>query len=177
MKHNFESVYQFQQKLIEFLKERFSTAIQKIIFFSDGAGGQYKNRKNFYELCQYKANHGFDTEWHFFATSHGKGPCDAIGGAFKRNATKASLQRPYENQITTAKELYDWAIESESNITFRLCTDKEYKRLERSLANKFKTVTQIKGTRNYHSFVPMGHNQIAARRFSNLDICDTFILQ
>lgn len=165
LKHNYEAVYQFQQQLFKFLKERFS-AINKIIFFSDGAGGQYKNKKNFYQLCQYKTTHGFDSEWNFFATSHGKGPCDGIGGAFKRNATKASLQRPYTDQITTAKQLFDWAIKSESNIIFRFCTVQQYNRVARSLAKTFESVTAIEGTRKFHNFIPIDNNRIAARRFS-----------
>ena len=35
----------------------------------------------------------------FLATSHGKGPCDGIGGTVKRLATKASLQRTLDCQI------------------------------------------------------------------------------
>lgn len=176
LKHNFESVYLFQRKLLQFLKDTFSTNIQKISFFSDGSGGQYKNKKNFYELCQYKQNHGFDTEWHFFATSHGKGPCDAIGGAFKRNAMRASIQRKFNNHITTAKELYTWATENDSSITFKLCTNQDYKGVERSLRKKFEKIKQIPGTRSYHSFIPIGENKIAARRFSISEKCITFKL-
>ena len=45
----------------------------------------------------------------FFATSHGKGPCDAIGGNLKRMARRESLAKLYEHPITTAKQLYEWA--------------------------------------------------------------------
>ena len=31
--------------------------------------------------------------WNYFANSHGKLPCDGIGGTVKRIAAKASLQR------------------------------------------------------------------------------------
>lgn len=61
LKHNFESVYQFQLVLIEFSKQQFTTI--KFFFFSDGAASQYKNKKNFYSLCQFKRKHGFDVEW------------------------------------------------------------------------------------------------------------------
>ena len=44
-----------------------------------------------------------------FATSHGKGPCDAIGGTLKRMATRASLAKEREHPIKNVKELYDWA--------------------------------------------------------------------
>ena len=44
-------------------------------------------------------------EWHLFATSHGKSACHSAGGTLKRLATKASLQRPYDHQILTTKDL------------------------------------------------------------------------
>ena len=40
----------------------------------------------------------------FFPTSHGKGPCDGMGGTAKRLAAKASLQWPYSEQIMTARQ-------------------------------------------------------------------------
>ena len=68
---------------------------KKVFYFSDGCAGQYKNCKNFMNLCHHSVDFGFEAEWHFFATSHGKGPCDGVGGLLKRMATKASLQRLY----------------------------------------------------------------------------------
>ena len=47
-----------------------------------------------------------ECEWHFFATSHGKSPCDGIGGMVKRTTGGTSLQRPYENQILTPQDMY-----------------------------------------------------------------------
>ena len=41
-------------------------------------------------LCYHKEGFGVQAEWHFYATSHGKGQCDGIGGTVKR---LASLQR------------------------------------------------------------------------------------
>ena len=72
---------------------------KKIFYFSDGAAAQYKNRKNFANLAYHEEDYGVPAEWHFFATSHGKGPCDGIGGTVKRLATKASLQRTLDCQI------------------------------------------------------------------------------
>ena len=43
-----------------------------------------------------------EAEWHFFATSHGKSPCDGIGGTTKRLAARASLQSAADNQILTS---------------------------------------------------------------------------
>lgn len=60
--------------------------------------------------------------------------CDGIGGAFKRNAMRTSLQRPFRKQITTPKELFDWAITSYSDIESRFCTETPYEAVE----NEFK---------------------------------------
>lgn len=50
---------------------------------------------------------GIQAEWHFFPTSHGKGPCDGIGGAIKRVAKEASIKSEW--LIKDAKEFYNWA--------------------------------------------------------------------
>ena len=46
------------------------------------------------ELCNlsdHKADFGVDDEWNFFAISHGKSPCDGIGGTVKRLVARACL--------------------------------------------------------------------------------------
>ena len=97
--HNTLVVHYFQSKLIQVFKEILS--FKKVIYFSDGAAPHYKNSKNFINLANHEADFGMPADWHFFATSHGKGPCDGVGEAVKRMAARASLQRPYEDQIQT----------------------------------------------------------------------------
>ena len=82
--HDTVAVHLFQRNLIEFLRERFGSLPRKIFYFTDGAAAQYKNRKNFVNLCQHEEDFGVAAEWHFFATSHGKGACDGVGGTVKR---------------------------------------------------------------------------------------------
>ena len=53
----------------------------------------------------------FKAEQHFFATSHGKSPCDVIGGTIKRQATNRSLRAAVTNQILTLEQLFLWAKE------------------------------------------------------------------
>lgn len=80
--HDVIAVYQYQQKLIEFMRQEFAT-VRKISFFTDGAGGQYKNFKNFYNMCDLKIKENFDVEAHFFATSHGKLKLDVFNFSFR----------------------------------------------------------------------------------------------
>ena len=35
---------------------------------------------SFIKLCYHHKDFGVDAEWHFSATSHGKGACDGVGG-------------------------------------------------------------------------------------------------
>lgn len=101
LQHDTIAVYLFQKKLIMFLKQTLPFPLKKIAYFSDGAASQYKNRKNFSNLCHHELDFGVKAEWHFSATSHGKGACDGLGGTVKRLAARASLQRPYQEQIMT----------------------------------------------------------------------------
>jgi len=50
--------------------------------------------KKFINLCYYEEDFGIPAEWHFSATSHGKGASDGVGGTVKRLTARASLQRP-----------------------------------------------------------------------------------
>ena len=110
--HDTVAVYLFQKSLITFLKRVLPSSPKKIVHFSDGAASQYKNRKNFINLCNHEADLGIQDEWHFSATSDGKGASDGVGGTVKRLAARASLQRPYEQQIMTPLQLYEWASET-----------------------------------------------------------------
>lgn len=168
LEHTYEAVHQFKGVLFKYLNENFAL-IKKIFFFSDGAASQYKNKKNFFELCQHVRNDGFNVEWHFFATSHGKGPCDGIGGIFKRKATKASLQALFKGHIRNAKELYDWAIaDKDSIVAYRYCPEADFKIFEQELKLKYDRLNlqTLKGTQQLHCFIPINDRKIKAARFS-----------
>jgi hypothetical protein len=75
-------VHLFQTELSSFLSGKLKD-LTMIYYFSDGVPLQYKNRKNFINLCYHKDDFGIDAKWHFFATPHGKGACDRIGEQLK----------------------------------------------------------------------------------------------
>ena len=113
----------------EFLKE-ILPCIEKVIYFSDGCAAQYKNRKNLFNLCQHKTEFGIEAEWNFFATSHGKSPCDAIGGTVKRVTARASLQRPRGNQILTPLEMFEFCSTTTSLSTIKFFYIPQYQLIE-----------------------------------------------
>ena len=73
MRHDTKTVHAFTCKVISYIKENLH-AITKVLYFSDGAASQYKNFKNFVNLCYHEIDHSIQAQWHFFATSHGKSP-------------------------------------------------------------------------------------------------------
>lgn len=166
LNHNVTSVYLFQTKLVDYIKSVFGN--KKIVFFTDGAPSQYKNKKNFLNLCMFPKDFGLNAEWNFFATSHGKSPCDALGGAFKRNAKLYNMRDP-KDEINTAKKLFDWSQSiPNSKIHFIYCSASEYTEIENKLDKRFdQKIKRIIGTQSYHMFKPIDGNNIMASTLSN----------
>lgn len=108
----------FIQNCCNPLYKRKFPLVKKLIYFSDGFSAQYKNRKNFANICHHESDFKLKAEWHFFATSHGKSSCDGIFGTVKRLAAKTSFHRPYSNQILTAKDLFYFCTSNITNIKF-----------------------------------------------------------
>jgi len=121
---------------------------------------------------------GIDAEWHFFATSHGKSPCDGVGGTVKRLAARlASLQRSHDNQIMTPRALYDWATTAMPKINFFFCNTQEYKSHLENLRDRLSKAQTIPGTRGFHSFIPISNNEIRCKVVSTSDESKLFKIQ
>ena len=167
MAHDTITVHAFITRLIEYLKE-VKPECKKLIYFSDGAASQYKNYKNFVNLCHHQIDHSIQAEWHFFATSHGKSPCDGLGGTTKRLIARASLQAAEKDQILTPPSNVDWADQNIEGIKFFFVSDgdvqKNASRFQLNL--RYSLSKTITGTRSHHSFVPISKCQIQMRRLS-----------
>lgn len=113
-------------------------------------------------------------EWNFFATSHGKGACDGIGGSVKRSAYRASLQRHEDNQIISPSKFFTWAKGFFKNISFEFCTHAEYEKEEKSVKSRYAKALTIKNTRQYHSFQPSENGKyFLCKKISSLPTFDT----
>ncbi|CAM1303135.1 Uncharacterised protein r2_g1312 [Pycnogonum litorale] len=152
--HSTSTVYAFQQVVIEYIKKEFPE-VKKVHYFTDGCAGQYKNKHNFISLCNRQKDFGLDAEWNFFATSHGKSACDGIGGTVKRLLTKASLQRPYTDPILTIEAIMEFCVERIPGIKFFNVPPEEVTKVDTDLRNRFDIATTIKGTLQFHRFVPL----------------------
>lgn len=153
LKHDTATFYAYQKILHKHLSEK-SIVASKIIYFTDGAPQHFKNRFNFVNLFYYRDDFGTDAEFHFHATSHGKGPCDGLGGNLKRLARRASLQLPTSEAILSPKRLYDWAKSSLKLTEIFYCSKDDIERERIKLQPRFDSAITIPGTKKYHAFIP-----------------------
>ena len=166
-KHSTAMVYTFLKHLIPLLKAE-HTDLEKIFYFSDGCAAQYKNRFNFANLCFHKADFGVDAEWNFFATSHGKGACDGLGGTVKRSAARASLQRPVENQILTPLDLFHYCRDSITSIKSFFVSAAEVELVAKELEQRFSLAKPITGTQKFHQFIPLTEGFMGVSEISTM---------
>ena len=159
-------VYTFLRKLIPLLKKD-HPSLKMIKYFSDGCGGQYKNKFNFINLYHHQEDFGIDAEWNFFATSHGKNACDGIGGTLKRSAARASLQRPLDDQILTPRDFFNYCQESIPMIKTFFVPNEEVEATGKFLEERFSQAVTIPGTQKHHRFVPVGSGELEIYEISD----------
>lgn len=154
LQHNANAVHTFISTVVSHLKNHIH--IERIFYFTDGAASQYKNCKNLVNLCHHMHDFQVKAEWHFFATSHGKSPCDGIGGTVKRLVARASLQAATTDQILTPAEFFAWAVKNIHGISFFFVSSEDIKQheLRYALEERYSTSKTIPGTRSHHAFVP-----------------------
>ena len=167
-RHDTIAVHPFQGKLVEFLSQKCGgKKLQKIYYFSDGCAAQYKNCKNFTNLCYHAADFGVQAEWHFFATSHGKSAGDGAGGTLKRLATTASLQHLYQDHILTAEQLYQFAVSEIKGMYFGFATLSEHEQEAKVLEDRLKRSRTVPGTHQLHSVVLVSTTVVEVKSFSS----------
>lgn len=168
MQHNTTAVHVFLRHFVNNVKLQLAhRQIKKIIYFSDGAASQYKNYKNLTNLTYHQEDFGIEAEWHFFASCHGKSPCDGIGGTVKRLARRASLQATSpSNYILTPEDLYTWALHKIQGINMFFVSSQKIKSHEGFLEHRYSTVMTVPGTRSHHAFLVTATNTILMKRLS-----------
>ena len=163
--HTATTVHKFITELIPYLKQKIPR-LSFIHYFSDGAGGQYKNCKNFKNLCCHEKDFGIKAKWNFFATSHGKSPCDGIGGTVKRLVRRASLQATNTNHILTPLQLYNWSRQHIYNVHFIYISSEDVASHKASTEERMSDIKTVNGSRSHHQFVPANENALKMYRLS-----------
>ncbi|KYN27429.1 hypothetical protein ALC57_03185 [Trachymyrmex cornetzi] len=165
LSHDTTAVYVIQKILLQRVQEKHN--VKKVIYFTDGAKQHFKNRYQMANLLCHEQDFGIKAEWHFHATAHGKGACDGVGAAFKREATRASLQAPASRAILTSKSLFDWAQNRFDNIDVFFYSKEMYKKAAAHFNRRFKSAPAIPNIQKSHSFVPLDGKTLIIKTFSS----------
>ena len=133
--------------LFDFLKDVLPS-LNHIHYFSDGAASQYKNYKNFTNLLHHYTDFSVTADWNFFATSHGKSPCDGIGGTVKQLVTCASLQAPRQGQILDSETFFQWCRKNISGNEFKFVSSTQIRQHSQAISDRLGP-----GIQSHHKFV------------------------
>ena len=68
-------------------------SVETVFQWSDGPFSQFKNKYIVSLIPVLQKRYGITIRWNYFATSHGKGPDDGIGGSVKRQVWTAVNSR------------------------------------------------------------------------------------
>ena len=98
--------------------------IKYLSIWSDGPSSQFKNRCIGVLLIWMAKNFSLSIDWNYFATSHGKGPVDGIGGNVKRFAEK--IVRPRNFIVSNAQEFHDAVLGLQNIKTFCVLKNIEF---------------------------------------------------
>ena len=171
LKHDYYFVFEVLKRTVSHVRSHISPTVKKVYYVTDGCPNQYKCVYNFQSICHHQEDFGVETEWIFFATSHGKSPCDGLGGTAKRLTTRASLQRTVNDQITCATEMFEFCSSSIDAIQFDFITKERMLVLrdEQSfLSKRFdpNSLYYLPGTKSFHHFIPLSTEVIAVKTVS-----------
>ena len=89
--HSKETIIPYLSSLLKSLPPHIKT----ISIWSDGPSSQFKNSFIAKAIILLQKIHNMEIRWNYFATSHGKGPVDGIGGAVKRKVFNEVKKRKH----------------------------------------------------------------------------------
>ena len=74
------------------LKAKFHT-LRKVHYITDSPASQYRNRSVLHMIGQHSQEFGIAATWHYLESSHGKGPCDGVGGMTVKKVVEEELKK------------------------------------------------------------------------------------
>lgn len=89
--HNKETVIPYVSRLLDELP--CDQNIKFLNIWSDGPSSQFKNKFVAATIPALQKHHNMKITWNYFATSHGKGPVDGIGGSVKRQVRNEVIKK------------------------------------------------------------------------------------
>lgn len=113
--------------------------------FSDGPATQYRQKQNFYLICNklFSEYHFTKVTWNFFEAGHGKGAADGVGGFLKRAADQLVA---HGTDISDASDFY-LALNNVSKVKLNLITGEDIERTSKEIPED---IVVLNGTMRVH---------------------------
>ena len=156
--HDKSAVYSFNKHILEDAQSRLPWAIEKVHYWSDGAASQFKNKYTLGNLTHHQDEFGFTADWSFFATAHGKGPIDGIGGEVKRCVWRAVLQG--KEVVSSASDFYEVAKRLSQKITVLNVSASQIQSDTAHLHERWAQYRPLRGIQTCHYVRPQGEKEI-----------------
>jgi len=123
-------------------------SVTHVSIWSDGPASQFKNRYILAALKPLQEKHNKEIIWNFFATSHGKGPVDGIGGAVKRVVWNTVRNR--KAIVTNASSFREAAMTSNVLVAEIKGTEIERRNEVLGISQVFKDASPVPGIGGAH---------------------------
>jgi len=143
------------------------------MFFSDGAASQFKQKYLFVNLHLMQVQHKLERfAWHFFATSHGKGAVDGVGGTVKRLVWRRVLAEKVI--VSDAASFFNCAVSANTGICVLFVSANDVELNRAALNERWSCVTGIPGTHSIHSVVAVNDTTVMHKPYSLSNTCTYF---
>ena len=164
--HDKRAVTAFLVRILKKVSEEFSH-ITDVGIWTDGPSSQFKNKFMF--ACLWKLQQKFNKmnlRWNFTATSHGKGPNDALGGTVKRMVHRRVMSR--QNIVSNADTFVKALKEAGTNIGVLLMSPDDIVKEcdDLGVDDVWKNLPVFKGTINTH-LVEVTNDGLTRRWYRN----------
>jgi hypothetical protein len=160
--HNKYCVNTCVEYIIDELKQ-YLPNLTTITFFSDGAASQFKQRFLFRNLTKLSIDYDLNLSWSFFATSHGKGVVDAIGGTVKRMVWQEIMTK---KQCKTAADFVLIAKSKTNTIILHEITQAAIDTSEQKLQQIFNDTRSVRDTQKLHHLIVVDEDVVECRRYA-----------
>jgi len=155
IKHDKYSVITCLEILVKEIMS-FMPDVQQIMFFSDGAAGQFKNRYILQHLTRIMDKTDINISWNYFSSSDGKGIVDSIGVTLKRLVWTEILAGA---RVISAKDFVDVCRLKTKTITVGLIQEAQFDATRALLEKNFKKTVGVPKLQQQH-YVNVLHKDV-----------------
>ena len=142
----------------------FTPDVNEIVFSFDSAASQFKNRYRLQHLTMIMDINDLEISWNYFASSHGKGVVDGVGGTLKRLVWMEIMTGA---RCSSAQEFVDICHRKQTATVVGFVQQAQFDATKVSLERTFQTIPGIPGIQRQHHITVLLMNVIEYARYSS----------